>query len=316
VRRRQDPRPEPFIPWHAKDMSAESAVPFNAQIGRREFARLSLAMAAAVVGGCAAKPEAPPESPSATTARVVHASQASFVGDYSTGDFRQWWVQCKGYNEEGSEFPGSYSARIVADPSYGRAARFEVRAGDVPPFGGGERSEVSGDDSSGGSEGQVRWYQFATKFDESFPTNHASLGWGLTNQWHGDAATGGPPISWSVGEQDGQWTLVAERQSSPGGYLGQVALFRTPLNVGSWHDVKMQICWSTSDSAGYVQLWLNGARQTFTDGSQTYQVRTLIPGTAAPSVYYKEGYYRQNGIVPTGIVYHTGYRCAAAEEAL
>ena len=78
----------------------------------------------------------------------------------------------------------------------------------------------------------------------------------------------------------------------------------------------MQICWSTSDTTGFVQLWLNGVRQTFTDGSQTFYVRTLIPGAARPSVYYKEGYYRENGIVPTGIVYHTGFRCAAAEEAL
>jgi hypothetical protein len=175
---------------------------------------------------------------------------------------------------------------------------------------------VSGADSSGGGEGQVRWYRFATKFDETFPSNHASLGWGLTNQWHGDAPTGGPPINWGVGEQDGQWTLVAERQSSPGGYLGKTALFATPLNVGSWHDVKMQVCWSTSDSVGFVQLWLNGVRQTFTDGSQTYHVRTLVPGSAAPAAYYKEGYYRENDIVPTGIVYHAGFRCAAAEAAL
>jgi hypothetical protein len=33
-------------------------------------------------------------------------------------------------------------------------------------------------------------------------------------------------------------------------------------------------------------------------------------------VYYKEGYYRQNGIVPTGIVYHSAFRCAATQAAL
>lgn len=297
-------------------MRAKSVVPFNPRIGRREFARLSLATAAAVVGGCAAKSEAGPESPAATTAHLVDASEGFFVGDYSTGDFSQWQVQCKGYNGEGSSFPGSYSARIVADPSYGRAAHFEVRTGDVPPFGGGERSEVAGDESSGGSEGQVGWYRFATKFDETFPSNHASLGWGLTNQWHGDADRGTPPISWSVGEQNDQWTLIIDRQSSPGDYLGKVALFSTPLNVGSWHDVKMQIGWSTSDTIGFVQLWLNGVRQTFSDGSQTYHVRTLVPGGGAPTVYYKEGYYRKNGIGPTGIVYHAGFRRAATEAAV
>ncbi|HKP43751.1 polysaccharide lyase [Mycobacterium sp.] len=297
---------------------AESTVPFTPRIGRREFARLSLTMAAAIASGCAAKPEAGTELPpiTSTTAHILDASVASFVGDYSTGDFSQWWVQCKDYNGEGSSFPGSYSARIVADPSYGNAARFEVRTGDVAPFGGGERSEVSGGDSSGGVEGQVRWYRFATKFDPTFPSDHASLGWGLTNQWHGDSSAGTPPLNWSVSEQNGQWTLLADRQSSPGAYLGKVALFSTPLDVGSWHDVKMQVCWSTSDSAGFVELWHNGVRQTFTDGSQTYHLRTLVPSSAVPSVYYKEGYYRENGIAPTGIVYHAAFRCAATEAAL
>jgi polysaccharide lyase-like protein len=290
-------------------------------IGRREFARLSLAAAAAVVSGCASKPS---DTGGPRTASkdpyVVKASQSFYVGDYRTGDFSQWWVQCKDYNGDGSSFPGTYSASIVADGTYGNAARFEVRTGDVPPFGGDERSEVSGNELSGGGEGQIRWYKFATKFDATFPTNHASLGWGLTNQWNNEVSVGSPPgsppISWSVSEENGYWTLIAERQSSLGGYLGQVAVFRTPINVGNWHGVKMQVRWSTSDSTGFVRLWLNGARQTFTDGSQTYYLRTLVPASSAvPAVYYKEGYYRQNGIVPTGIVYHAGFTSTADEPA-
>ena len=38
---------------------------------------------------------------------------------------------------------------------------------------------------TGGTEGQTFWYRFQTKFDATFPQNHASLGWGTTNQWHG-----------------------------------------------------------------------------------------------------------------------------------
>lgn len=287
------------------------------EIGRREFAFMSLATVAAVAGcGTPGPPAVREPVARTTTARVANASLTLFDGDYSTGDFSQWWVQCKGYNDAGSNFPGSYSASIVDDPTYGRAARFEVRTGDVPPFGGGERAEVSGGDSTGGAEGQDRWYRFATKFDETFPGNHASLGWGLTNQWHGDTIRGTPPLNWSVSEQNGQWTLLADRQSRPDGYLGKVVLFSTPLNPGSWHDVQMHVLWSTSDSVGLVELWHNGVRQTFTDGSQTYRVRTLVPGTAAPSAYYKEGYYRQNGIGPTGIVYHSGFRSADTQAAL
>ena len=85
-----------------------------------------------------------------------------FTGDYGTGDFSQWQtVQTKSYNGSGTEHdtPG-YPAAIVRDPK-GDVARFEVRKGDVPSFGGGERSEVQGDTSStGGAEGEVRWYRF------------------------------------------------------------------------------------------------------------------------------------------------------------
>lgn len=248
----------------------------------------------------------------ASTPPVVLA-QPLFVGDYSTGNFSQWTtVQVRGYNDDAAGYKPSYSAAIVGDPVKGRAARFEVRPGDVPPFGGGERAEVQGGPDTGGAEGQTRWYRFATMFDPSFPMNHANLGWAVTNQWHADAG-GSPPVSWTTSMKNGYWSLTIERQSAPDAYLGQVTIFDTPLDAGQWHDVMMEINWSSSDTDGWVRLWLNGVRQTFIDGSDTYVVRTLIPGTG--SVYYKEGMYRQP-TSSTDIVYHTGFRSADSEMAL
>ena len=68
----------------------------------------------------------------------------------------------------------------------------------TPSFGGGERSEVMAGKDTGATEGQIRWYQFSTKFDPTFPQNHADLGWGFTNQFWG-AKGAGPPVGWSVG---------------------------------------------------------------------------------------------------------------------
>lgn len=245
------------------------------------------------------------------------AASTTFVGDYSTGDFSQWnLVHNSGYRGPGGEFVPTYSATIVRDDTRGMAARFEVRAGDVlsPSLGGGERSEVMAGNETGGTEGEIRWYQSSTKFDPSFPQNHADLGWGFTNQFWG--ATGaGPPVGWSVGERNGYWSLVVQPQSQPAAYLQRRTLFDTPLDVGSWHDVTMQIRWSASDSVGWIKLWLNGERQTFVDGSDTYHVRTLIPG--ARSVRYKEGYYRhQAPQTPTGVVFHTGFRSGPGEPPL
>ena len=224
-------------------------------------------------------------------------------------------AMCKigAYNGSGKDYVPSYPATIVQDTAKGNVARFEVRAGDAPSLGGGERSEVEADAATtGGTEGQVRWYRFSTKFDPTFPQNHADLGWAVTNQWHPDGP-GSPPVSWSPAMKNGYWSLTINKQSSPGVYLEEFSIFDTPLAVGQWHDVTMQIRWSTSDTEGWIRLWLNGIRQTFLNGVDTYFVRTLVPGTT--TVYYKEGYYRQS-MPPTGIVYHTGFRSADSETAL
>jgi len=236
------------------------------------------------------------------------AAEPAFTGDYATGDFSQWHVvQTKNYNDLGKDYVPDYSASIVHDTVKGDVARFEVRPGDVPPFGGGERSEVEGRPGTGGDDGQTRWYRFSTKFDSSFPLNHADLGWGVTNQWHALNADVSPPVSWTVDQRNGFWSLTIDKQSVPGVYLDAFSIFDTPLDVGQWHDVMMQINWSASDETGWIRLWHNGIRQTFVDGSNTYFVRTLIPGTSG--VYYKEGMYRKP-TDSTDIVYHTDFRSA------
>ncbi|WP_018599144.1 polysaccharide lyase [Mycobacterium sp. 155] len=236
------------------------------------------------------------------------------TGDYSTGDFSQWqYVQNQGYLGSGAGYaPPNYSALIVEDPVKGQVARFEVRPGDVPGFGGSERSEVEGGGNTGGAEGQTLWYAFSTRFDPSFPQNHADLGWELTNQWHSNAEIGSPPIGWYVDMRNGFWSLTVQKQSSPGVYRQVFSIFDVPLGT-DWHDIKMQIHWSASDDNGWIRLWHNGQRQRFTNGDDTFHVRTLIPGES--SVYYKEGLYRAP-TTTSDIVYHSGFRCGTDESDL
>ena len=243
------------------------------------------------------------------------AAPAIFTGDYSTGDFSQWpIVQTKTYNDSGTGYVPTYSASLVKDDAHGNAARFEVRSGDMSSWSDGERSQVQGGADTGGTEGQTRWYQFSTKFDPTFPQNHADLGWVVTNGWHPTSSTGWSPFNWVASARNGYWTLQVNKESSPGVAVGSsVAIFETPLNVGQWHDVKMQVHYSVSDTKGWIRLWYNGVRQTFPNGADTYYVRTLVPG--ATSVYYKEGIYRQP-ILPTDIVYTTGFRVATDEAGL
>lgn len=267
---------------------------------RRLIAIITLVIVAGWVSGCA-------------TPRA--GAQPMFVGDYSTGDFSQWaTVQNPTYNGPGSGYVPSYPATVVDDSVKGKAARFEVRSGDWPGFATGERSDVGATaDETGGVEGLTRWYEFSTMFDPSFPQNHADLGWAATNGWHPNSARGSAGFEWSVGTRNGYWSLVVDEQSSPGVYVRSYTIFEVPLNVGRWHDVKMQINWSTGPDKGWIRLWHNGIRQRFADGSDTYFLSTLVPGTT--TCYYKEGYYRQ-AATPTGVVFHAGFRAATDEASL
>ena len=131
----------------------------------QSVAVITLVVVAASASGCAAS-------------KV--AAQPMFIGDYSTGDFSQWpSVQNRGYNGPGAGYVPSYSATVVHDPVKNIAARFEVRSGDWPGFASGERSDVGAvANNTGGTEGQIRWYEFSTMFDPSFPQNHADLAGG------------------------------------------------------------------------------------------------------------------------------------------
>ena len=87
---------------------------------------------------------------------------------------------------------------------------------------------------------------------------------------------------------------------------------------GVWNDIKLHIKWSASDNVGFIEFWLNGAPQTFTDtpcaGKTRCTVRTLMPGGGG--VYFKQGYYRDSSIGPTGVVYHDGFSVAHTEGSL
>ncbi len=260
------------------------------------------------------------------------AGNPAFLGDYTTtGNFSQWYsIECVDFGSRygpgtvgdtgGAGFdtwraanPTEYQATIVTDPVVGPVARFEVRSGDTP-FLGTERSEAGSHYSQTGTDISYNmWYKFSTKFDATFPQNFPSLGWGLTNQWHATEGALSPPLAWYLDQIAGQWSLVINKQVV-NAYVAIIPIFHVALGT-AWHDIKMQINWSPDDTLGYVRLWHNGVRQTFLDGSQTYNVRTLVPGTANNRIYYKEGMYSQS-MSPTRIVYHHGFSCAALEADL
>ncbi|NMN96657.1 polysaccharide lyase [Antrihabitans stalactiti] len=248
-------------------------------------------------------------------------AQVLFRGDFETGDFSQWSTcQSVVINDFCTDYKNSdQSLQVQTDVvRQGRyAARFEVRDGDLS-FSAGDRSEVSDELVTGGNEGDDRWYQWSTQFSSTFPMNHASQGWGVVGQWHGESDAGSPPVSMNVDVADGQWGLRINRQAAPGVFMSTPVLWKTPLAPGTWQDIKMHIKWSAEDSVGFVELWHNGVRQTFTGepcaGTDHCAIRTLIPGGGG--TYFKMGYYRSVNVHGTGVVYGDAFESAMTESAL
>ena len=241
-----------------------------------------------------------------------------FNGDYSTGNFSQWGaVHNKDCNHTGLHYDAqgwTYPARIVTDPTLGiPVARYEVRSGDpgILGVGGSPRSEVADFDTGQMTEGNITWQKCATKFDSTWPTTASPSLWAVTHQWHAQT-DGSPPVGFSC-VTNGKWQLGVIRYSAPNVEIDRNKLWETDMLPGTWHEIKMRIRWSASDTVGFIELWHQGVRQTFLNSSTTYSIRTMMPGD--PGDYYKEGLYRGDR-AETGIVYHHGYKMATSEAAL
>lgn len=210
-----------------------------------------------------------------------------FRGDFETGGLNQWG---------GLQRVATDRISVVRSPvrQGSFAARFEVRNGDNP-IGFGDRAEVQS--STGESEGDDRWYSWSTMLAADYPSSSA---WQVITQWHANA-DGSPPLGFYVSGES--ILLQANRYSGAGSSIGTSTIWRGPLRRGQWQDIRMHVKWSGSDATGFVELWINGARQTFDDGSTRRAIRTLVPGVGA---YIKQGLYRQSGVSGTGVVYHDG----------
>ncbi|WP_176561253.1 polysaccharide lyase [Mycobacterium neglectum] len=258
----------------------------------------------------------PPASP-----RLV--TQASFIGDFETGNFDQW-PNCQNVlvvTAACNDLPNSYSMAVETNTvRQGKfAARFEVRQGDRPAtICCGDRAEVSTEQAGEAHEGDERWYQWSTMFGETFP---ASQGWSVVSQWHADVIGGSPPVSFSAGPTnvaDGRWGLLLTTYDAPG-RMGPVYVpWSAPVVGGVWNDIKMHVKWSAHADVGFIELWLNGVQQQFAAmpcaGQVRCQVRTLIPDGGG--VYFKQGYYRDSAITATGVVHHDGFSIATTEDSL
>ena len=242
-----------------------------------------------------AGPSVVPGPDGGSSSAVPVGSRVVFTGDYETGNFGQWG-NCQSVIQNGScgRYPGNhYSLRLVSDGGQRQgkyAARFEIRNGDVPNFGGGERTEVASSGAAGAKEGDERWFEWSMKFEDGFP---ATTGWGLiVMQWH-DASNSSPPLALHItgggGIQIGGDGVPHQKKT-----LG-------PIRRG-WVDYVLHVKFSRSAATGFVEGWENGVKTV-----ARYNRATMRVGDN----YLKMGLYRDSSNSSTQIVYQDGLRITA-----
>ncbi|MFI6865272.1 polysaccharide lyase [Nocardia sp. NPDC050406] len=247
----------------------------------------------------------------------------SFVGDFETGNFDQWANcqnvvvtsgPCENYRTPTDSM--RVENTVVRQGDY--AARFEVRRGDTPgTLCCGDRAEVSGEEATRANEGDERWYQWSTRFEQGFP---ATQGWSVVSQWHADE-DGPPPLAIAAGPTNvdvDHWGVVVSTYRGPGDPITTWTPWAKQITPDLWNDIKLHVKWSTKDTVGFIELWVGGERQVFDaapcPGQTRCMVRTLMP--RGGGVYFKQGYYRDPEIAPQGVVFHDGFSTATTEAGL
>jgi hypothetical protein len=176
---------------------------------------------------------------------------------------------------------------LASDPFEGsRAARFEVRDGDVEPDTGSERSEVSGPTFN---EGEDLFIRDAIRV----PANATFEGpWQIIQQLHEEDWSGSPGMA---------VFLNSEPALRLGAGDGSPTFWTSPkLENDRWYELIYRVNLSQDPSTGFVEVWLDGAKQSL-ENSETRVYGQTIQAT---ETYLKAGIYRSKSSTGTSIVEH------------
>lgn len=253
--------------------------------------RLAICSAVFALAGVVALPSVLDSLAEAATSVPVGSRQL-FVGNFDSRDFCQWeTVQNRVANTPGCSYTQNfYGMKVQSDGQlHPTAARFEVRDGDIPEFGGGERAEVRAPQVMEVHEGDERWYEFSLKFGSTFPVPRS---WFEVMQWH--AGNGSPPLALEVGT-DATLQLVDNRGEAPRRTIGAV-------KRGTWVKYVLHVKFSNDLTIGFAEVYQDGKRVV-----AKHSRRTM--GSAVG--YLKTGVYRDAQERSTAVLWQDDLRVTA-----
>ena len=204
------------------------------------------------------------------------AGSLLFRGNFDAG-FKGWYVQSL----------SSRATLLTSGVFQGnQAARFEVRAGDIEPDTGSQRSEVSGPTFK---EGQDLYIRDAIRIAAA---NTYSAPWQIIQQLHEEDWGGSPGMA--VMLDNNHAVKLGAGDGSPTFWQGPT------LQTDRWYDLIYRVNLSQSSSTGFVEVWLDGVQQSLANGQTRIYGQTI----QAAETYLKAGIYRSKASTGTSIVEH------------
>jgi hypothetical protein len=175
----------------------------------------------------------------------------------------------------------------TSDPFEGnRAARFEVRPGDVEPDTGSQRSELSGPTFN---EGEDLYIRDAIRI----PSGNTFEGpWEIIQQLHEEEWNGSPGMAVFLDSEPA--VQIGAGDGSPTFWTSSV------LEKDRWYELIYRVNLSQDPSTGFVEVWLDGVQQSLANGQTRMYGQTI----QMPSTYLKAGIYRSASSTGTSIVEH------------
>ena len=207
--------------------------------------------------------------PGSGSSPVPSGATLLFSSDFTSGLSGWSTVQNKSHNGSSSSWGLSqYPLTIVNDGSgHETAARFEVRPGDKPSF-GGERSEVRFPGNCNVESGDERWYEFDLKFAAG---SQGADDWLYPMQWH--AGSGSPPLAINL-NSNRQLALRVDGQRSTIGPIDD-----------QWHRYTLRVKFSSSAGSASHEVWRDGVKVLTVTGRKNM---------SSSSNYMKLGVYRRD----------------------
>ncbi len=198
----------------------------------------------------------------AAAGSAVAATNLLWSGGFTTGTLSAYTLQA---------CPGGVT--VVPDPltGIGNVAKFTVTDTSTPTYCPGQVFSANPSASlltpRMFNNGDDRFISVSTLFPVGFPS---ITNWFQFAEFYGAPYGGSPPIGLDVkGNSLGLFRDKTHGYDNP---------WLAPIKQGTWEKLIVHVKFSDIPTVGFVEIWLNGVRQTFKDGSQRLYYATLVNG--------------------------------------